>query len=611
MGALLKEAASRTACAHFGLLCGRSWHLRTSAWSVNSFVTRNVGQRAAHAHGPPASQQRRRPRLRPQHGNVVDVGYAIYHPRVKGRNQIYDGVMAGGCNFMRDLCGPTGRRRSPLSARKARRCRSASAFLPGAVAVRRRVLRVAFLRRIGSATWFAMPTPRNTRSPSEGRSGRSRRPAATGLSRVATAASAGTDLGQRRGTDARHASPHVESPARGAGLTFQYVLDQVRFQVACELLGDTDSPSTMLPRRWATPASALSCVPSGAGAARRLRVGVAPLKRDWRSSVSFRCIRRRRGVSIRHARSFARRLHDTAQRVDGFRPPLRADDRQFCRPADRGLDVPASQVHLALSDGELGALVSIVSVMIAFACRAAVTARRPLEPGQEHLPDGDDMEPRHDRLCVRRQLRGAADRARRRGIGVAAYGSVGAALIATLFPSRMRSSVLSAFVLASVAGSVWASSWAESWRSDGDGMRHSGFRVSPAVARRSCSSPSLATTRRCRCPVRSTPAAGRALRVTAVIVAALLRPRRHSRLHRSRVPAPHRVDDVHVAADLFPSLLRPDDRPGRRQGRAGRAGQRDGRICPGRRRRPLDAAIRVRAPLRSTRRVDPHCGVHG
>src|SRR4029434_891608 len=40
------------------------------------------------------------------------------------------------------------------------------------------------------------------------------------------------------------------------------------------------------------------------------------------------------------------------------------------------------------------------------------------------------------------------------GIGEAAYGTVGAALLATLFPLRMRSSVLGAFFLAGIAGSV-------------------------------------------------------------------------------------------------------------------------------------------------------------
>src|SRR4029079_7920149 len=40
------------------------------------------------------------------------------------------------------------------------------------------------------------------------------------------------------------------------------------------------------------------------------------------------------------------------------------------------------------------------------------------------------------------------------GLGEAAYGTVGAALLATLFPLRMRSSILGAFFLAGIFGSV-------------------------------------------------------------------------------------------------------------------------------------------------------------
>lgn len=40
------------------------------------------------------------------------------------------------------------------------------------------------------------------------------------------------------------------------------------------------------------------------------------------------------------------------------------------------------------------------------------------------------------------------------GLGEAAYGTVGAALIATLFPARMRSTVLGAFLMAGILGSV-------------------------------------------------------------------------------------------------------------------------------------------------------------
>ena len=40
-----------------------------------------------------------------QRGGVVDLGYAIYQPGVVGADEIYDALMAGGCNFLRELFG--------------------------------------------------------------------------------------------------------------------------------------------------------------------------------------------------------------------------------------------------------------------------------------------------------------------------------------------------------------------------------------------------------------------------------------------------------------------------------------------------------------------------
>jgi MFS family permease len=56
------------------------------------------------------------------------------------------------------------------------------------------------------------------------------------------------------------------------------------------------------------------------------------------------------------------------------------------------------------------------------------------------------------------------------GVGEAAYGTVGAAFLATLFPLRMRSSVLGGFFLAGILGSVLVWCWASSL-STGAGSR--------------------------------------------------------------------------------------------------------------------------------------------
>jgi len=106
MGALFHEAVTRTGCAHFGLLCGRAWHLsdlglvgevvRNSATVGGALRTLTVHQHLNSEGGLAFLLQR---------GSVVDIGYAIYHPHVVARNQIHDTLMAGGCNFMRELCG--------------------------------------------------------------------------------------------------------------------------------------------------------------------------------------------------------------------------------------------------------------------------------------------------------------------------------------------------------------------------------------------------------------------------------------------------------------------------------------------------------------------------
>jgi AraC-like DNA-binding protein len=106
MGALLLEGAKRTGCSHFGLLCGRAWHLsdlglvgelvRNSPTVGDALRTLTVYQHLNSGGGLAFLLQR---------CGIVDLGYAIYAPRVTGASQIYDALMAGGCNFMRELCG--------------------------------------------------------------------------------------------------------------------------------------------------------------------------------------------------------------------------------------------------------------------------------------------------------------------------------------------------------------------------------------------------------------------------------------------------------------------------------------------------------------------------
>jgi AraC-like DNA-binding protein len=106
MGELFQEAARRTGCSHFGLLCGRAWHL--SDLGLVGEVVRNsptVGRALRtltfHQH---LNSEGGLTFLLPR-DSAVDIGYAIYHPGVDGASQIYDTIMAGYCNFLRELCG--------------------------------------------------------------------------------------------------------------------------------------------------------------------------------------------------------------------------------------------------------------------------------------------------------------------------------------------------------------------------------------------------------------------------------------------------------------------------------------------------------------------------
>jgi AraC-like DNA-binding protein len=106
VGRLYGQAARQTGCAYFGLLAGRAWHL--SSMGV-------VGQLVLHSAtlGEALRRLTVSQHLNSQgglaflleRGPVIDVGYAIYHKNTESADQIYDSVLATGVNFIRELCG--------------------------------------------------------------------------------------------------------------------------------------------------------------------------------------------------------------------------------------------------------------------------------------------------------------------------------------------------------------------------------------------------------------------------------------------------------------------------------------------------------------------------
>jgi AraC-like DNA-binding protein len=105
---VLDRAARDTGCAHIGLLAGRLFHL-SDMGLVGELVRNSPTVGAAldaltvHQHlnseGGLAFIVNR--------GDYVDLGYAMYHPAVPGAAQMHDAALAAGMNIMLELCGPT------------------------------------------------------------------------------------------------------------------------------------------------------------------------------------------------------------------------------------------------------------------------------------------------------------------------------------------------------------------------------------------------------------------------------------------------------------------------------------------------------------------------
>jgi predicted MFS family arabinose efflux permease len=115
---------------------------------------------------------------------------------------------------------------------------------------------------------------------------------------------------------------------------------------------------------------------------------------------------------------------------------------------------PYMKAQWDLSDGQLGALVSIVSIMVALGTLPlSLLADRWSRVKSIFLMGvtwsvatiACAFAGNYGSLLATRAVV---------GIGEAAYGSVGAALLASLFPERMRSTVLGAFLAAALVGSV-------------------------------------------------------------------------------------------------------------------------------------------------------------
>jgi AraC-like DNA-binding protein len=105
-GRLLEVCAQRTACPHFGLLMGEragiaSLGLVGALMQHSPTVDAALRSLTMHLH----LQHRGGVPTRTVEGERAALGYAIYQPRMPGAAQVHDATMAIGFNIMRTLCG--------------------------------------------------------------------------------------------------------------------------------------------------------------------------------------------------------------------------------------------------------------------------------------------------------------------------------------------------------------------------------------------------------------------------------------------------------------------------------------------------------------------------
>jgi AraC-like DNA-binding protein len=235
---LLHEVAERTGCAHFGLLVGRTWHLRDMGKAgeiVANCPTVGDGLRRLIAYQHLNSESAA-PFMR-ETADVVDFGAVIYESGALGVDQLGNAYMASMSNIMRDLCG-NGWKPSSVHLPYAQ---------PRDVTHHRQLLRARlhfdadFAALRFPARWLQMRVrgadPERLLVSERTAAAMGRPQIVQQVRRVLRSQLLG---GRSSGDGVAHAlSLHRRTMHRRlaeAGTTFQSLLDQVRFDLACQLL---------------------------------------------------------------------------------------------------------------------------------------------------------------------------------------------------------------------------------------------------------------------------------------------------------------------------------------------------------------------------------------
>lgn len=241
---VLHEAAARTATPHFGLLAGRTWHLEGGgpvSELVRHSVTVGDALRTFVAHQHLNSEAGMAFLI--VRSGFADFGYAFYRGGVQGIVELYDTAAAIGVNYLRELLGPGWQPLEVLLPRSA----------PADESHYRALFRVA-PRFDSESMTIRFPEalldreiegadPEQWRRASDAVA-QAERAASFGIvQRVYRAlrvqllagATSGDSVAQALGLHRRTLNRRL----REEGTTFQRCIDQVRFEVACQLLTAT------------------------------------------------------------------------------------------------------------------------------------------------------------------------------------------------------------------------------------------------------------------------------------------------------------------------------------------------------------------------------------
>ena len=242
VGRLLHEVAESTRCAHFGLLVGRMWHLRdmgTAGEIMANSPTVGIALRKwtlyQHLNSDSVA-----PFVRETAG-IVDIGPLIYESGLPGVDQLCNTYLAAIVNDMQDLCGTD--------------WKPSAAYLPYSrpadITYHRHILKVQphfdaeFTALRFPAHWMQLKV-RNA-EPSRLRAAE-QRAATIGPPKIVQQVCRALRRQLLTGDDsgdaiAQSLSLHRRTLNRRLteeNTTFQFVLDQIRFDLACQLLAYSD-----------------------------------------------------------------------------------------------------------------------------------------------------------------------------------------------------------------------------------------------------------------------------------------------------------------------------------------------------------------------------------